>query len=44
MTSKGEMNVVPIETGRMSGELAKAIDALEEFDTPTRSLPMGTIR
>jgi len=43
MTAIGELTVVPVRSGSMSGEIAKAIDALDEFDVDYETTPMGTI-
>lgn len=43
MTVIGELNVTPIRTGSMAGELAKAIEALDAFDVSYESNSMGTI-
>jgi uncharacterized protein (TIGR00106 family) len=43
MTVIGELNIVPVREGSMSGEIAKAIDALEAFDVAYETTPMGTI-
>jgi len=43
MTAIGELNVVPVRKGSMSEEIAKAIEALEEFDVAYETNPMGTI-
>ena len=43
MTVIGELNVTPIRKGSMSAELAKAIEALDEFDVSYESNPMATI-
>jgi uncharacterized protein YqgV (UPF0045/DUF77 family) len=42
MTSIGGLNVVPIRKGSMSGEVAKAIDALEEVDLTYETNPMAS--
>jgi len=43
MTAIGELTVVPIRKGSMSGEVAKAVEALEEFDVTYETTPMGTV-
>ena len=43
MTAIGELNIIPIREGSMSGEIAKAIEALEAFDITYETNPMGTI-
>jgi len=43
MTAIGELNIVPVRKGSMSGEIAKAIEALEAFDVTYETTPMGTI-
>ena len=43
MTAIGELNIIPVRAGSMSGEIAKAIDALEAFDVAYETTPMGTI-
>lgn len=43
MTAIGELNIVPVREGSMSGEIAKAIEALERFDVAYETNPMGTI-
>ena len=43
MTAIGELNVTPVREGSLSEEIAKAIDALEDFDVAYETNPMGTI-
>ncbi|RLM88559.1 thiamine-binding protein [Halobellus sp. Atlit-38R] len=43
MTAIGELNIVPVRAGSMSGEIAKAIEALEQFDVDYETNPMGTV-
>ena len=43
MTAIGELNVTPVREGSLSGEIAKAIEALEAFDVSYETNPMGTI-
>ena len=43
VTAIGELNVVPVREGSMSGTIAKAVDALERFDVAYETTPMGTI-
>lgn len=43
MTAIGELNVIPVRKGSMSGEVAKADQTLEEFDIAYETNPMGTI-
>lgn len=43
MTVIGELNVVPILPGSMSGEIAKAVAAIEEHDVSYETNPMGTV-
>ena len=43
MTAIGELNVTPVRAGSMSGEIAKAVEALEAFDVSYETTPMGTI-
>lgn len=43
MTAIGELNIIPVRKGSMSGEIAKAIEALERFDVTYQTNPMGTI-
>ncbi len=43
MTAIGFLSVAPVTEGSMSGEVAKAVAALEEFDVGYETTPMGTI-
>jgi uncharacterized protein (TIGR00106 family) len=43
MTAIAELNIIPIRKGSMSGEIAKAVEALEAFDITYETTPMGTI-
>lgn len=43
MTAIAELNVIPVREGSMSGEIAKALEALEAFDVTYEPNPMGTI-
>jgi uncharacterized protein (TIGR00106 family) len=43
MTAIGELTVVPIRKGSMSEEIAKAVEALDEFDVSYETTPMGTV-
>lgn len=43
MTAIGELNIIPVRKGSMSAEIAKAIEALEQFDLAYETNPMGTI-
>jgi uncharacterized protein (TIGR00106 family) len=43
MTTTGFLAVSPKVDGSMAPEIAKAIDALEEFDVAYETTPMGTI-
>jgi uncharacterized protein (TIGR00106 family) len=43
MTAIGELNIIPVRKGSMSAEIAKAIEALEQFDIAYETNPMGTI-
>ncbi|MEF8863822.1 MAG: MTH1187 family thiamine-binding protein [Haloarculaceae archaeon] len=43
MTAIAELNVIPVRKGSMSGEIAKAVEALEAFDITYETTPMGTI-
>jgi uncharacterized protein (TIGR00106 family) len=43
MTAIGFLSVAPVMEGSMSGEVAKAVAALEEFDVSYDTTPMGTI-
>lgn len=37
------VSVAPVTEGSMAGEVAKAVDALEEFDISYETNPMGTV-
>lgn len=43
MTAFGFLSVAPVIEGSMSGEVAKAVDALEDHDVGYETTPMGTI-
>lgn len=43
MTATGFLAVSPKVNGSMAPEIAKAVDALEEFDVEYETTPMGTI-
>jgi len=43
MTAIGELNIIPVRKGSMSADIAKAVEALEEFDIAYETNPMGTI-
>ncbi|MFW6018513.1 MAG: MTH1187 family thiamine-binding protein [Halapricum sp.] len=43
MTLIAFLSVAPVIEGSMSGEVAKAVAALEEFDVSYETTPMGTI-
>ena len=43
MTVIGFLSVAPVIEGSMSGEVAKAVAALEKFDVGYETTPMGTI-
>jgi len=43
MTAIAELNVIPVRNGSMSGEIPKAVEALEPFDVTYETTPMGTI-
>ncbi|SDC86655.1 MTH1187 family thiamine-binding protein [Natrinema hispanicum] len=43
MTAIGELNVTPVREGSLSEAVAKAIDALEDFDVAYETNPMGTV-
>ena len=43
MTATGLLAVSPKVNGSMAPEIAKAVDALEEFDVEYETTPMGTI-
>jgi len=37
------LSVAPVVEGSMAGEVAKAVDALDEFDVEYETNPMGTV-
>jgi uncharacterized protein (TIGR00106 family) len=37
------LSVAPVIEGSMAGEVAKAVDALEDFDVAYETNPMGTV-
>ncbi|MDL5362401.1 MTH1187 family thiamine-binding protein [Halalkalicoccus sp. NIPERK01] len=43
MTVIALLSVAPVTEGSMAGEVAKAVDALEEFDVSYETNPMGTV-
>ncbi len=43
MTVVALLSVAPVIEGSMSGEVAKAVAALEEFDVAYETNPMGTV-
>ncbi|WP_135821132.1 thiamine-binding protein [Halostella litorea] len=43
MTTVALLSVAPVIEGSMAGEVAKAVDALEEFDVTYETNPMGTV-
>ncbi len=43
MTVVAMLSVAPVTEGSMAEEVAKAVDALEEFDVEYETNPMGTI-
>ena len=43
MTVVAMLSVAPVIEGSMAEEVAKAVDALEEFDVEYETNPMGTI-
>ena len=43
MTVIALLSVAPVIEGSMSGEVAKAVDALEGFDVRYETNPMGTV-
>lgn len=43
MTVVALLSVAPVIEGSMAGEVAKAVDALEEFDVAYETNPMGTV-
>jgi len=43
MTTIALLSVAPVIEGSMSGEVAKAVAALDEFDVSYETNPMGTV-
>jgi uncharacterized protein (TIGR00106 family) len=43
MTAIGFLSVAPVREGSMAEEVAKAVEALEEFDVSYETTAMGTI-
>jgi len=43
MTAIALLSVAPVIEGSMSGEVAKAVAALDEFDVSYETNPMGTV-
>ncbi|WP_181687389.1 thiamine-binding protein [Halorhabdus salina] len=43
MTAFGFLSVAPVIEGSMSGEVAKAVAAIEDHDVGYQTTPMGTI-
>ena len=43
MTVVALLSVAPVIEGSMAGEVAKAVDALENFDVRYETNPMGTV-
>ncbi|AEH35672.1 MTH1187 family thiamine-binding protein [Halopiger xanaduensis] len=43
MTVIALLSVAPVIEGSMSGEVAKAVDALEDYDVEYETNPMGTV-
>ncbi|WP_122090266.1 MTH1187 family thiamine-binding protein [Halalkalicoccus subterraneus] len=43
MTVVALLSVAPVTEGSMGAEVAKAVDALEEFDVSYETNPMGTV-
>jgi uncharacterized protein (TIGR00106 family) len=43
MTASGFLSVAPVIEGSMAGEVAKAVEALEDFDVAYETTAMGTI-
>lgn len=43
MTVIALLSVAPVTEGSMAGEVAKAVEALEEFDVTYETNPMGTV-
>jgi len=42
MTVVALLSVAPVQEDSMAGEVAKAVDALDEFDVAYETTPMGT--
>lgn len=43
MTTVAELTVLPVVEGSMAREIAKAVDALEDFDVDYETNAMGTV-
>jgi uncharacterized protein (TIGR00106 family) len=43
MTVVALLSVAPVREGSMAGEIAKAVDALDDFDVSYETNPMGTV-
>lgn len=43
MTVVALLSVAPVREGSMAGEVAKAVDALDDFDVSYETNPMGTV-
>ncbi|MES3162024.1 MAG: MTH1187 family thiamine-binding protein [Halorubrum sp.] len=43
MTVIAMLSVAPVREGSMSGEVAKAVDALDAYDVSYETNPMGTV-
>ncbi|MFC4437977.1 MULTISPECIES: MTH1187 family thiamine-binding protein [Natrialbaceae] len=43
MTVVALLSVAPVTEGSMAGEVAKAVEALEEYDVEYETNPMGTV-
>jgi uncharacterized protein (TIGR00106 family) len=43
MTVMAHLSVAPVQEGSMAGEIAKSIEALEEFDVSYETNAMGTV-
>jgi len=43
MTTVALLSVAPVIEGSMASEVAKAVDALEDFDVSYETNPMGTV-
>ncbi|GAA0193178.1 MTH1187 family thiamine-binding protein [Halobaculum roseum] len=43
MTVIAMLSVAPVVEGSMAGEVAEAVDALDEFDVDYETNPMGTV-